>query len=664
MDLNDFKKVNHEQIVGKSVGADPASTACMIAQSEYLSLLKHVLQNKQLALFHESCKHTINFFEVTKMEPANFAPGKNQIILDNSVYDVSEASWNRFRFRMIEGNQSFIVNKGNLLSQGLQRILERIQLSDQDGFITFFTALFFKANDEQDKDAVKFMYSYIHYIITVNSEYKRSFKHTNLAIQTGEMICQYICHKSPQLWDLIIASAEPILDERNKALIMTVRKLLDIMEMPPDDSDVVQFFTNLGITNQVQRRTIIAYLGDLLYTESNMKVLEVAWAPDKRVRYHNNIKNVLAKVGSYLLQHFIEERIFDLKTYYKGVHKINYLEPRSEIMSQVLRESKPKYPFFTTSQVKEARKIAKAKEVKKPKTAEEVKKAREINKLKAEKRKADGAENDENDNNKDDENDENDNNKDDENDNNKDDENDENDNNKDDENDENDNNKDDENNNVNDKNKAAKVDDSLTPEQKETGCNSFYDILMKRMTMRVKQSERMTIKINNGMDFFRQNTLYSKYSIDYDYLCWFLQLLLNQTTDNLITWGLILSLYDLNYEDLEWLKRQDNTTDYFIAEIRKEGRNFESFITASQLKAQLRDYAKKKEYKYRAVIERYVDKMCQRKYFVINLIQECILYSPFKYIIFTDFIDTRGRQYINTPFLNINTNPMAKSFVK
>lgn len=69
-------------------------------------------------------------------------------------------------------------------------------------------------------------------------------------------------------------------------------------------------------------------------------------------------------------------------------------------------------------------------------------------------------------------------------------------------------------------------------------------------------------------------------------------------------------------------------------------------------------------YQYKPLLESIINKISQRRYLYINLLNQAIQYSLYKYFIHPTFMDTRGRVYASGVALNIFTSPLAKSFIK
>lgn len=107
-------------------------------------------------------------------------------------------------------------------------------------------------------------------------------------------------------------------------------------------------------------------------------------------------------------------------------------------------------------------------------------------------------------------------------------------------------------------------------------------------------------------------------------------------------------------ENLEELKVEDLKKDD-VTEAKKNG-----------VKDAKKDRNKSpwKSIPHKNIIEEFVDKLCHRKLFIINLINDCIEYSLYNYFCIQHFLDSRGRAYPRLIYMNINTNHPAKLFVK
>lgn len=203
----------------------------------------------------------------------------------------------------------------------------------------------------------------------------------------------------------------------------------------------------------------------------------------------------------------------------------------------------------------------------------------------------------------------------------------------------------------------------------------------------VHPNPRIKLKFKKNCYFFITK-IYTKLSIDINYLTKFLELLVNESLDTML-----YSLFKINYNKYQKLCKipyMKDILDTMFQDINK----FKEIVTVSKMKARItladkehfekikqrfetctNDKQKiliekerqqslwaKKEYKI--VINDMMNKYCQRKIQLITVIQEAIDFSIYKYFINTSYVDTRGRTYLSANALNILSSPFAKLFVK
>lgn len=68
--------------------------------------------------------------------------------------------------------------------------------------------------------------------------------------------------------------------------------------------------------------------------------------------------------------------------------------------------------------------------------------------------------------------------------------------------------------------------------------------------------------------------------------------------------------------------------------------------------------------KYKPIFITIINKICQRKAMLVDIINQAIEYSLYKYVIHTSYMDARSRTYSAAVTMNIFTNPYAKLFIK
>lgn len=58
-----------------------------------------------------------------------------------------------------------------------------------------------------------------------------------------------------------------------------------------------------------------------------------------------------------------------------------------------------------------------------------------------------------------------------------------------------------------------------------------------------------------------------------------------------------------------------------------------------------------------------INKVTSHKIIIKNILKDLIMYLPYKYFLLETFLDSRGRMYLNSDFLNIQIYPLVKGFV-
>lgn len=213
--------------------------------------------------------------------------------------------------------------------------------------------------------------------------------------------------------------------------------------------------------------------------------------------------------------------------------------------------------------------------------------------------------------------------------------------------------------------------------------NEYEKILYENLTTFIHDNPRIKINIKDNC-YLHDNKLYTKFSIDIDYLTEFLNML-----NNGLKQEYLFSLFNINISKLNHLKEQHASLGIIIDNIILRALDFTQNFTTSQIKTMVKkefermirnafdledcsddikkefiDQIKTMRNEYLATIIDILNIVFQRKVFLIKLINESITYSIYKFFIYSSYLDTRSRIYDASTALNINNNPIAKLFVK
>src|ERR1700753_1318990 len=203
----------------------------------------------------------------------------------------------------------------------------------------------------------------------------------------------------------------------------------------------------------------------------------------------------------------------------------------------------------------------------------------------------------------------------------------------------------------------------------------YDDIINKNIHKLIHDNMKINLFLNKE-SYIHETKLYTKFSINVNFLIFFLKLINNGIKDDYL-----YSLYDIDRNKIKELSEVPGAS-YFLDIILDAARNFNEYSTVNKLQEQINDNfknlrkqesikineeyfdsLKKLEKTYKAAFFDLINKICHRKHQLINLIQEAITHSIFKFFIGTTFIDTRGRAYLSLIDLNIFNNPLGKMFV-
>jgi hypothetical protein len=234
-----------------------------------------------------------------------------------------------------------------------------------------------------------------------------------------------------------------------------------------------------------------------------------------------------------------------------------------------------------------------------------------------------------------------------------------------------------------------------------------FNILLNNMSKNVHENPRINLEFQ-PKSYVRKKRLYTKLSINRDYLAIFLA-----TINDGLTEDEILSLYNIEPIKIQKLRELNNSmVNKVITSLLCEAQNFSRVLTPSKIQEDLTSELKmieeaisnkqadrktqndislkndvfiennssndvtynvwdienlRNEFNsflpYKTHIKDLINKIASRKYQLVELIIQSIDYSIYKYFIHTSYYDSRGRTYLAAKTLNILSNPLAKMLV-
>lgn len=207
-----------------------------------------------------------------------------------------------------------------------------------------------------------------------------------------------------------------------------------------------------------------------------------------------------------------------------------------------------------------------------------------------------------------------------------------------------------------------------TETQHKTNEDEYRDLVADNVSKLIHENPRITLALEESC-YMRYEKIYTKLSIDVNYLSTFLNLL-----DEGLSETYILYLFDIDTKLIAKLGHNNKPLQILFQIIKDAAINFKNDLTATNLQKRIdakirlliRDNnstTKQSLANIKEVLYDMINKLCYRKQQLISLISDSILYSLFKYFIAVTYIDSRGRSYLEAFSLNILTNPQAKLFV-
>ena len=218
--------------------------------------------------------------------------------------------------------------------------------------------------------------------------------------------------------------------------------------------------------------------------------------------------------------------------------------------------------------------------------------------------------------------------------------------------------------------------------------NNYEQIIKNNLNDIIHENTKINLSILET-SYIHENKLYTKLSVDLNYLSLFLNMLNDGLNEDEY-----LSLYDIDLNQIQHLRSLPSYLKNILEIVLAEASNFENIITPTQLKKYIDEkahtskkvlfthinlscYKNDKELlerdynlsnliwdEYKDNIYTISNKICSRKLQLIAVLIECIENCIFKYFINTTFMDSRGRAYLSAAASNILTNPVAKMIIK
>lgn len=210
--------------------------------------------------------------------------------------------------------------------------------------------------------------------------------------------------------------------------------------------------------------------------------------------------------------------------------------------------------------------------------------------------------------------------------------------------------------------------DESTHFNNETG---YYRVIQENMKEFIHQNPKIVFEIKPSSYLNKMpQTLYTKYSVYQSPLKVQLGLIAFYSLHlggKLEEDTFIGSLYELDVE--RYYKLCDiPQIGNIVSLIWNEGLDFSRCLSSKQLFGLIHTKfgikLDKVKIPYHVEVVSMLFEICQRKYQYINLLKESILYSMFNHIIYTSFIDSRGRKYNNAGSTSLQNHHLAKSIIR
>lgn len=157
--------------------------------------------------------------------------------------------------------------------------------------------------------------------------------------------------------------------------------------------------------------------------------------------------------------------------------------------------------------------------------------------------------------------------------------------------------------------------------------------------------------------YLNKKSLYSKVCIDTHYLSYFLSFVDSVVTNN-ESIEIFMSLYDISISKLTSLVSEQKDLD-ILTSIFDFAKDLNT-VSSGNIKERIN----KSTIGVKQLLTDTLNKVTSYKIYIIGLLKDSVLYADFKYFINSYFIDTRGRVYNNSVYLNNQTFLNAKMFVK
>ena len=186
----------------------------------------------------------------------------------------------------------------------------------------------------------------------------------------------------------------------------------------------------------------------------------------------------------------------------------------------------------------------------------------------------------------------------------------------------------------------------------------YFTLYKERLHNKIHFNNTMASTLNKGT-YLSEKEEPLRLTIDSDYLYYFLSSLINiYKYRNKKDLDILYGIYKLNYDTI--LNNLNEVSDkLFVDNFLKFCLDFNN-ILHMDLKEKIKHMAaNKKQY-----FSNLYSKILNYKIYLVNLLREAVIYEVFGYFNLNTYLDVRGRSYLHGYFLNIQSFPISKAFIK
>jgi hypothetical protein len=227
--------------------------------------------------------------------------------------------------------------------------------------------------------------------------------------------------------------------------------------------------------------------------------------------------------------------------------------------------------------------------------------------------------------------------------------------------------------------KKAVNEKPILVEEQINNFGQFKKFILNSSYKFIHENAKIKVSLTDN-SYLRTTTLYTRLSINIDYLVILLNIIKSNEASHKTAF--ILNLYNLettHTDLLENIKVIPHFTQFFNEFINYLA-DFNSLVTPQHFinsldqdlmkqfqkegsTTQSINNMKQQWYSYKQQVHDLINKVFNRKIIFVKTIQSAINFSKFKYFIHTNYMDARGRVYSSGTYLNILTNNYAKLIV-